>query len=144
MRSDWDVVGWPGWLSAARLAADLVIVGAGLSVARVLWGLLTVTDGKTTAPRVSRLFVALAALLALCGVSHLAVVLIGRTSTPVGPVVLKVLVAALWVLTAVRVRSFAAGARRSAPAARRAPDCASLDAGTARGQNPVARRSIPQ
>lgn len=134
MSGEWEVAGWPGWLGVVRLAADLVIVASGLSVARVLWRLLRKHDQKApaaaTAPRAPRLLVAFAALLSLCGISHLGVVLTGRTPTPVAPAALKGVVAALWVVTAVRFRSFALAPQetqgRAAPAAdgrpQRAPD----------------------
>jgi hypothetical protein len=130
MSGQWEVAGWTGWLGGVRLAADLVIVASGLSVAGVLWRLLRKQDQKATAPspRAPRLLVASAALLSLCGISHLGVVLTGRTPTPIAPAALNGVVAALWVVTAVRFRSFVHAPRetkgRATPAADGRPQCA--------------------
>jgi hypothetical protein len=99
-----DAGGWVGWLQNAQLAANLVIVAATLSVARVLWG-LSATRRRATLPRSPRVLVPFAALIALCGVSHLGLVVAGQTSTPVLPAALKLLAASLWVVTAVRFRA---------------------------------------
>jgi hypothetical protein len=113
MRTFWDPAGWldagPGgagwslWLDNARLAANLVIVAASLSIARVL-----LFHGRGT-PRAPRLLVAFAVLAVLCGVAHLAVLLSAADSPPhVVPTLTKAMAAVFWVITAVHTPRLAA------------------------------------
>ena len=94
------------WLANARLASVVVIVASNVYIARVLYLLYQHRASELPAPRMVMLF---ATLIALCGVSHL-VLLLGGGERPtwVLPTALKVLAAAFWVAVAVRLPSVVA------------------------------------
>jgi hypothetical protein len=92
-----DGVGWSIWVENARLAANLVIVAASLSIARVLFR----ACGRATPVRPPRVLLRFASLAAICGIAHLAVLLSAVDSSPrVVPTLLKVFAAIFWVVTA--------------------------------------------
>ncbi len=116
MQGVWGVTGWlaggPGgaewspWLGGARAAANLVIVVSNVYVARVLF---TLRRRRRPAERsVSGLVSLLAVLIALCGASHLGLLFTGQAPARPSTTALKVVSAAFWVMTAVRLPTIVA------------------------------------
>jgi hypothetical protein len=121
MKGVWETAGWLAgghdgawsvWLANARLASDLVIVATNAYAARVLYLLYRREGARLPGPRLVVLF---AALVALCGVSHLVLLLSGGPAPSLVPTALKVAAAGFWVVTAVRLPSVVSGLSAGAP-----------------------------
>ena len=83
-----------------RLTSNGLIFLANMSIAWMLYGLYRRKAPAPPAPTAVLLF---AALIFLCGVSHLGLMFGGQPPARVVPTVLKILAAAFWLATAVRL-----------------------------------------
>jgi hypothetical protein len=87
------------WLNHAAIASAVVIALSNVFLARVLFQVYHRAD-HVPAPRI---LVLVAGILALCGVSHLALLLDHATTLRAASVGLRLLAAGLWVAAAIRL-----------------------------------------
>ncbi|GAC1473635.1 MAG: hypothetical protein NVSMB9_22600 [Isosphaeraceae bacterium] len=95
-----DGAEWEGWLEGIRLAANLMIVTSNLYI---VWILFTHDRWRLAKLSAPWLFAVFAALIALCGASHLGALIVPQPPAQFGSTALRVLAATFWVVTAGRL-----------------------------------------